>query len=160
MFFIKIILILVLFLILVQDYKDRKVYWFLYPIVGLLVFLLQCNQNEFEVTFINSAINLAFVSLLLLIAYCYNLIKLKLNFLEEVFGLGDILFFIFISFSFSTVSFITLFVFSLIFSLLLHQLFKNKNSDTSIPLAGYMSLFFGTIYLLSFIVNVSFLYAI
>lgn len=160
MLFIKIILILVLFLILVQDYKERKVFWFLYPIVGVLVFLLKFKQNGIEVSIMNSILNLCFVTLILLVAYIYNLIKLKLKFLKEVFGLGDVLFFVFISFSFATVSFITLFVFSLVFSLLLHELFKKKSQYKSIPLAGYMSLFFGVIYLLSFAVNISFLYAI
>lgn len=160
MFFVKLVLVFVLFLILSQDYKERKVYWFLYPIVGLLAFTLHYYQKGLELTLVNSRLNLFFTSLLLLVAYCYNLVKLKLHFLKEVFGLGDVLFFVFISFSFSTLSFLILFVFSLVFSLLLHQLFKKKNIDKSIPLAGYMSLFFGIVYLLSFVINISFLYAV
>lgn len=160
MFVVKFFLILTLFLILIQDYKERKVYWFLYPIIGVLVYILQFDQNGFEVSIINSTMNLCFVVLILLVAYFYNLIKLKLKFLKEVFGLGDVLFFAFISFSFATVSFIILFVFSLVFSLLLHEFFKKKSHYISIPLAGYMSLFFGIIYLLSFVVSISFLYAV
>jgi hypothetical protein len=159
MWLLKIVLIICFFIILFQDSKDRKVYWFLYPIVGLLTFFIQKNQNNFLITVTNSMVNLAFVFIILSVCYFYAKLKLKKHFTDDVIGIGDILFFIFISFSFASISFVVIFVFSLLFSLLLHLVFKNKNRDKTVPLAGYMSLFFGTIYMVSFFCDTNFLYA-
>ena len=159
MWLLKMVLIISFFIILFQDSKDRKVYWFLYPIVGLLSFFIQKNQNNLLVSVTNSMVNLVFVFIILSVCYFYAKLKLKKHFTNDVLGIGDILFFIFISFSFASISFVVLFVFSLLFSLLLHFVFKNKHVDKTVPLAGYMSLFFGTIYILSFFCDTNFLYA-
>ncbi|MDI1307437.1 MAG: hypothetical protein PSX42_21685 [bacterium] len=84
---------------------------------------------------------------------------MKKPLLKEVFGLGDVLLFIFITFSFSIVSFFVLFVFSLVFSLLLHFVLQRKQIDKTVPLAGYLSLFFGVVYGISFLGYSNFLYA-
>jgi hypothetical protein len=55
------------------------------------------------------------------------------------------LFFV-LAFSFSSISFIILFVFGLIFSLVLHLLLKKKSKHSTVPLAGYLSLFFSIAY--------------
>jgi hypothetical protein len=159
MWLLKLLLLSVFFLILYQDCKYRKVFWFLYPIVGILVFLLHINFVPIYTALINAGINLLFTSTLLLVCYLYAAVKLKKPLLNEVFGLGDLLFFISISFSFSIVSFFVLFVFSLIFSLLLHFVLKHKQIEITVPLAGYMSLFFGVIYGISFFYDCNFLYA-
>jgi hypothetical protein len=159
MWWLKMVLIITFFTILFQDSKDRKVYWFLYPIVGLLTFFIQINESDFLISATNSMVNLAFVFIILSVCYFYAKLKFKKHFTNDVLGIGDVLFFIFISFSFASISFIVLFVFSLLFSLLLHLIFKNKNIDKTVPLAGYMSLFFGTIYMVSFFFDTNFLYA-
>jgi hypothetical protein len=159
MWFVKFLLLSVFFLILYQDCKDRKVFWFLYPIIGILVFLLHINFVPIYSALINTSINLLFVTTLLLVCYLYAAVKLKKPLLKEVFGLGDVLFFIFISFSFSIVSFFVLFVFSLVLSLLLHFVLKHKQIEKTVPLAGYMSLFFGAVYGISFFYECNFLYA-
>lgn len=159
MWILKLLLIGVFLIIFIQDYKDRKVFWFLYPILGILTFLIQSQSIDLQTTFINSGLNLLFVIILLLICYLYSILKLKKPLLKEVFGLGDLLFFIFITFSFSTVSFIVLFVFSLLFSLLLHFALQHRQTDKTVPLAGYMSLFFGTVFGITFFGDYNFLYA-
>lgn len=159
MWFLKILLLSVFFLILYQDCKDRKVYWFLYPLIGALALVLQLKAVPFYTVFINAGFNLLFVIILLLVCYLYASFRLNKNLLEEVFGLGDVLFFLFIAFSFSIVSFFILFVFSLLFSLLLHFTLKHRQTEKTVPLAGYMSLFFGTVYGISFFYECSFLYA-
>jgi hypothetical protein len=159
MWLLKFSLIGVFAFIFYQDYKDRKVYWFLYPIVGVLVFVVQIMVVPICSIFVNTGFNLLFVSILLTVCYLYALLKLKKSLLKEVFGLGDVLFFIFIAFSFSIVSFFILFVFSLVFSLLLHIVFQDKQIEKTIPLAGYMSLFFGVVYVISFFCDSNLLYA-
>jgi heme exporter protein D len=156
MWFLKLILIITLLVVLYQDCKDRLVYWFLYPIIGVLVFLIQSYYLPLELAFFNSGLNLLFVAILLGVSFMYLKFR-KLSF-QNALGLGDILFFIFLSFGFATISFIVLFVFSLIFSLLLHFIFQNKNQLT-VPLAGYMSLFFGVVYAVTFCSHSTMLYA-
>tara|TARA_R110002072_G_scaffold7503_2_gene40913 strand:- start:705366 stop:705626 length:261 start_codon:yes stop_codon:yes gene_type:complete len=66
----------------------------------------------------------------------------------EMMGSGDVVFFIFMAFSFPIISFIVLTVFSIMFSLVLHYLFLRfkKGYLKTIPLAGFMSLFILFIY--------------
>lgn len=158
MLILKLLLIGVFSLVFVQDSKDRKVFWFLFTVIGVLVFLLQINEVSIYPALLNVAFNLSFVFLLLVVCLAYAKLKLRQP-LSEVFGLGDILFFVAISFSFSMVSFLILFVFALLFSLLLHLLLKHKQTEKTVPLAGYMSLFFGGVYGISLFWECNLLYA-
>lgn len=74
--------------------------------------------------------------------------------------MGDALLFFALAFSFSSVSYLILFVFGLLFSLTLHLLFKHKNTHNSVPLAGYLSLFFFLAYLGHWIGFLPYLYTI
>jgi hypothetical protein len=156
---LKIALIIVFVFIFIQDFKSRLVYWFLYPLLGILCFFIQTTHNSLYSTLINSVINLVFVVLILITSYGYSWFKLQKHFLKEVFGIGDVLFFLAICFSFSTGSFLILFVFALFFSLILHFFMKQRDKEKTVPLAGYMSLFFGVVYIISFICDGAFLYA-
>ncbi len=144
MLIVKIILIVTLGLILFQDVKERQVYWFLFPLVGLSCGVLHYFKTLPELFYSSLILNIGFASILLLIVILYIRFKLKIAF-NKAFGLGDVLFFLVITFSFSTVSFIILFISALIFSLVLHLFIKRK--PATVPLAGYMSLFFGFAYL-------------
>lgn len=156
---LKCILLGVLFVIFLQDTKERLVFWFLYPIVGILGYSIQSNTIGYQYAFINSLINLAFIAILLFVSFLYSKIKLKADFINGSIGIGDILLFIFLSFTFSTIPFLILFVFSLLFSLLLHIYFKNRSEHKNVPLAGYISLFFAATYFLSFFLAPKYLFA-
>lgn len=159
MWLIKAIVLLLLFIIFVQDYKDRFVHWFLYPLMGILTFVLFFTEVAFPLVRISLIINIAFIGVLLVVCILYAKFKLGQK-ITEVIGLGDILFFFCISFSFASVSFIVLFVFALLFALVLHLILKNKNKNKTVPLAGYMSLFFAAVYIISFFTESKFLYAL
>lgn len=158
MLLIKIVLILSLGFILYQDIKERHVYWFLFPISTLCFGILFYLSTLQELFYVSVLINLVFVSLLLAIVYLYTKIKLKTSF-NNVFGLGDVLLFFGLSLSFSSVSFIVVFISALIFSLVLHLIIK-KQSVTAVPLAGYMSLFFGLTYVAYWFGFINSLYSI
>ncbi len=157
MWVLKLILIFLLFTILYQDCKDRLVYWFLYPMVGILSLAIQYFILPVNSILLNIATNLTLVLFLLLVCYLYTKLR-KIEF-NNSFGLGDVLFFVFISFTFSTISFFVLFIFSLFFSLLLHIVLSQKDREKTVPLAGYMSLFFGVVYGMTFFCESNFLYA-
>jgi len=137
----KIILILCLFYILFQDVKERKVYWFLFPILMITSGVLFYSTTLPELFLVNAMMNSIFIGLLFFVMYFYSKFKLKTS-LSQVFGLGDALLFIGLIGSFSFVSFVIVFVFSLVFSLVLHLLLKARQKEKTVPLAGYMSLFF------------------
>mgnify|MGYP000170956549 CR=1 FL=1 len=59
----------------------------------------------------------------------------------EVFGQGDLLFFILLGVSLPILSFLMVFVFSLIFSLVVFILLKGRFTKQTVPLAGLQSLF-------------------
>jgi len=147
---LKFLIICILLIILYQDFKDRMVYWFLYPCIGLLGALIQLLVFPKEVFFLNTIINLVFIAVILIIGGIYMKLVRRKGFLNESIGSGDILFFIFISFCFPVVSFIVLFVFSLLFSLMIHILIVKESNYKTVPLAGLMALFYSLIYFISF----------
>lgn len=157
MWCLKLLLIFVFAIILYQDFKNRLVYWFLYPVVGILAFAIQLYNVPTTIAFFNLGGNLLFVSLILGVSFLYARFR-NINFKNTI-GIGDVLFFIFISGTFSVVSFLVLFVFALVFSLLLHLVLSAKKQNQTVPLAGYMSLFFGAVYTMTFLSNSTFLYA-
>lgn len=146
---LKFSLISIFTVIFLQDFKERLVYWILYPLTGILAYAIQASKVGIPVSITNTVINLIFIFILLVVCFLYTSIKMKIKFINGSIGLGDILLFVFLCFTFSTVAFIVLLVFSLVFALLLHTIFKNKSNHTNVPLAGYISLFFASAYLLS-----------
>lgn len=146
MILIKIILIITLGFIFVQDYKERQVFWFLFPLVGLCCGILFYNGTLPELFLTSVILNFAFIGILLLTVILYSRLVLKVN-VSDAFGLGDALLFGGLVFSFSTVSFLVIFVFALAFSLITHLSLKRFSKIKSVPLAGYLSLFFGASYI-------------
>lgn len=157
MWYLKLLLVVVFAIVLYQDFKSRLVYWFLYPVIGILAFAVQLYNVPTTVALFNLGFNLLFVAIILGVACLYIRFR-KLDFLNSI-GIGDVLFFVFISGTFSIVSFLILFVFALLFSLILHFVLSNKKEYHTVPLAGYMSLFFGAVYAMTFLYNSTFLYA-
>jgi len=142
---LKIILLAALVMVLLQDIKERQVYWFLLPIIALCSGVLLYSNMFQQVFFMTLLINLVFVSILILIVYMYSKFKLKTP-ITQTFGLGDALLFFALAFTFSSVTFLVLFVFGLFFSLILHLFLSKKSKYKTVPLAGYLSLFFAIAY--------------
>ncbi|MFD0862228.1 hypothetical protein ACFQ1M_08400 [Sungkyunkwania multivorans] len=138
---LKIALLGCLALITLQDLKERMVHWFLFPIAaaffGLLHFL-EVGKVQF---LLNLGMNLLLVIIIVTILWYYAKLRMKKNF-SDTFGLGDVLMFIALGFSFATISFITFFVFAIFFALIVHLVLKNSMKQPTVPLAGYVALFF------------------
>ena len=128
-------------MVFIQDYNHRLVYWFLFPIVGVLGGFLFYQSTLPELFFVAVKMNFIFLSVVLSVIFIYSKLKLKTSFFKTI-GLGDLLLFLAISVSFSTISFLVLFISALIFSLVLHTIVFKSQKTLSVPLAGYMSLFF------------------
>ncbi|TRW21031.1 general secretion pathway protein [Flavobacterium zepuense] len=156
---LKLSLIALLFVIFWQDSKERQVYWFLYTLVGVMAFALHARVIGTLPTFANSVINLILILLVVAISYVYVVLFKRKRFLNDSIGSGDLLLFLSLSMTFATVAFTLLFVFSLLFSLLLHMIFKNRQADKTVPLAGYMALFFAAVYSISFFTEPKYLFS-
>lgn len=146
MIILKIALIISFLTVFWQDVKSREVYWFLLPFIGVCCGLLYYFNTLPELFIMSFFMNLIFIFILLFVIYLYSRYKLKSSF-KLTMGSGDVLLFFALCFSFSSVSFITCFVLSLCFSLILHLIPKKSDINKSVPLAGYMSLFFAFTYL-------------
>lgn len=140
MIFLKIILIVGLLGIVYQDLKERQVYWFLFPIVGLSSGILFYSSTFTEMYIITVVFNLLMVSIILGALYVFLRIRKKT--FKNAIGSGDILLFMVLALSFSNVSFYVIFTCSLIFSLLIHLILYKQNIKKGIPVAGYVSAFF------------------
>lgn len=142
-------LFITLISIFYQDLKERAVWWFLFPCFSLLAGFLYFIKTIGYFYLLNVLTNILILTVIMSIAYLYSKFKMKLNF-KEVFGLGDILFFVGLCGAFPIISFIVLFVSSLIFSLVIHFLLSRQN-DSTVPLAGFSSMLLLFIYLIDWL---------
>ncbi|WP_456442530.1 hypothetical protein [Psychroserpens sp.] len=146
MFIIKLLLIVTLVFITYQDTKERLVYWFLFPLLGLIVGVLFYTQTLPELFLASVLINLIVVCLFYLVIVLHSFFILKKSF-SQVIGMGDILMFFFLIFTFSSVSFIITFIGAIFFSYMIHLLLKKNSKNETVPLAGYMSIFYSITYI-------------
>ncbi|MCF6297760.1 MAG: hypothetical protein L3J08_07235 [Flavobacteriaceae bacterium] len=152
MIVIKTVLLISLLLIFYQDIKQRAVWIILLPVfavTGAVLFYTETIADHFIYAV---PINLTIVGVLILINYLFAKFILKKSLFKETLGVGDLLFFIAFALSFPTLSFINFFVFSLLFSLAVQMVLKlftkekSNNTQKTIPLAGYMSVFLIAVY--------------
>lgn len=157
---LKIILVLTCALIAFQDFKERMVSWILFPVVGICLAFLYSTQVSFTQFYPFVVMNIILVTTIVLILFLYTKYIAKMEFLNVSFGLGDLLFFYALALGFPTVTFLVLFVLSILFSLVTFLVFKGKNGVETIPLAGLMGLFLTGVIIASFFSNVPSLYII
>ena len=141
---LEILWILILGILFYQDMKDRNVYLWLLVFGILIGGCIHLQSQNFTVFLATISGNLIFIAIVFAILWLYAKIKLKKQ-IFEVFGAGDLLFFVLIAVSLPTVSFLTVFVFSLLFSLTVFMLFKEGFKEPTVPLAGLQSLFLGLV---------------
>ena len=159
MLLLKIILGLCLLSIFVQDLKERKVYLSLYVLSGGLMSYLFYVETSLHLYFIHVTINLSVVGLIILVLYLYSRNVLGKP-LSETFGTGDFCFFLALALGLSTVTFLVLFCFSLLFSALLFVLMKSRMKMCTVPLAGYQALFFSLLFVSNWLFSFTNLYSL
>lgn len=150
-FLLKIAIFATLLSIAFQDTKERAVYWWLFLSMAFFQGAAFFIQSIPVVYLTNIAINIGVIAFITLILFIYTKVKLKLSFFKSAFGFGDLCFLVALAVSFPTYTFVIILAASLIFSLVV-SLITLKQKQT-VPLAGFMSLFLGVIYLASWIMN-------
>lgn len=146
---LRILLITGLSLIFYQDLKERAVWWFLFPLFTLIAGYFHFTESLSWLFLPNILFNVAAVAGIFLMAFLYAHYKMKVNFLKEAVGLGDIFFFLGLAVAFPSEVFIVILVFSMIFALGLHAFVSPRKKSETVPLAGYASLFLIYIYVCS-----------
>nr|WP_297915006.1 general secretion pathway protein [uncultured Allomuricauda sp.] len=154
-------LILVCFgIIAYQDFKDRAVLWTLFPLLGIFLVTGHLLNLSVEEVAIFSALNLTIVGLILSISWLYTIWVMKIPFLNAAFGLGDMLFFFAFALGFPTVTFLVLFVSSLLFSAMAFFILNLFAKMETVPLAGLMGIFLIGVVLISKVPGLPSLYSI
>lgn len=156
---LEILFIVTLGFLFYQDIKERKVSVWILMIGIFLGGLIHFSKQPIIVFLSNVGINFVFVSLIFGVLWLYAKLKLKKR-IFEVFGLGDLLFFILLAMSLPILSFLILFVFSLIFSLVVFMLLKINWKEPTVPLAGLQSLFLGLVFIANKFINSIDIYAL
>lgn len=135
----QLILSLILVLAFYQDWKYRAIHWFVFPllaIVSVLVFLWL--DLAWEII----GFNLIFVTLVIGCLFLYVSLKegRLTNIFAKHFGIGDVLFFLAVTPLFSVSNFILFFITGMFLAGIVH-LVISRNKPSTVPLAGYLSIY-------------------
>ena len=130
-----------------QDIMFRKVSVILFPLFLLLTLSLSLQTQNLEAVAVKSLINSLYLLLLIGVSYFYFYAKHGIRKISGVLGAGDLLFLFCITSLFDLPQFIFFTTFSFIASLGIHFLMRSVFAfyriQTTVPLAGYLSLCLG-----------------
>jgi len=135
-------IVALLLVITYQDFKERAISWWLLPLLMLGFVIVSLKQNHWYQYLINCLINNAFCGFMFTIITTYFSVKHKsfVNIINNMLGIGDILFFVVLSFCFSHVHYIFFMISSLFIASLFGFYFQYKKQ--TIPLAGIQAMVF------------------
>lgn len=134
------ILIILLILIFVQDWKNREIHIVLPFLIFGLAFYLNTIKDGTKVLNLFYNISFFLITLFLLVAYMSVKYKKIQNPFKNYFGIGDLLFYIAVAPLFLIRSYIIYFIISLVFSIILQLILSARVAKASVPLAGFASL--------------------
>lgn len=131
--------LILLMSIFIQDWKDRAVYWWLFPPL-LMIGGYQFYQTSYPIADAFASLYFLLMILVLLIGYVSFKRKKWVNIFKTDFGLGDVLFLIAIIPFFSHNAYIVFFISGMFLSLIVHRFVMMRKKST-VPLAGYLALY-------------------
>lgn len=139
---VNVCLMICLFFIAFQDFKQREIAMFFIPILFIGFVYVAFQSNFFDVALNNLIFNLSFVIVQLVISTIYISVKKNkvVNIVDTYIGAGDILFYVVIAAAFSPFNFIVFCSVGMILTILgvlLFNLFKQSSKE--LPLAGSMA---------------------
>lgn len=142
--------ILILIAIAVQDFRQRLVFWFFFPILSLLFFVKNQQLSSFGVGVSDIVFNFSIIGLILIYLKVFFSIRNKkwVKIIDEKIGLGDLLFFASLAFLFPIINFFAFLWLSFVSIVLVYTCARllKLNTSRNIPLAGILSAFLIPIY--------------
>jgi len=120
----------------------------LLAVTGMLIMFY---THRAETIWMYYSFNIFIVSVVVIVLWVFAKFILNKPFINHSLGMGDIVFFYAISLGFTSQDFILYFVLSILFTLVLTLALKmlNRSENHTIPLAGYMSVFYAFVILFS-----------
>ncbi|MBB6239884.1 hypothetical protein HDC90_004546 [Pedobacter sp. AK013] len=129
-----------------QDFKYRGIYWWMFPVLLLLMAAATVKVLGFTFTISLAVKNGMFLALQFAVLTGYTSVKQKklTNIFDGFFGLGDLLFLVVLCFGFSFLNYVLFYLLSLMLIILFTAIFghQDKTHGKKIPLAGYQALLF------------------
>lgn len=146
-----------------QDFRYRGIYWWMFPILFILLVLNTLHASNVELM-LSSALSSCFflgIQLVLLMAYLSLKRGRIVNIFSGFFGLGDLLFLLSITVVFSFLNYLMFYMISLliVISLSSFSVSKLQGKDYKIPLAGYQAIFLNILMMLQWQLPGIFLHA-
>lgn len=142
--FIDIIGIAALGILSWQDFRSRKIAWWLLPILAGVLLMSSIQKNSAMEMTKEFSFNIAFLCIQFLFLWFWFLIKNKSisKIIDTQIGLGDVLFMICIALAFSPANFLVFYILGMIatlFATIIIRLFRSEK-EKEIPLAGALAL--------------------
>lgn len=143
LFLADIIVLFLLGLVVLQDFRERAISWFLPPLLFIVCGIKGFSALKAGELFSHTAFNILFIALQLLLLSGYISLKNKkwTNIIDTHLGAGDILFFIALSIAFTPLNFIVFYISGMLVTLSGFIIFRlsSRRAETEIPLAGGMA---------------------
>jgi len=153
---IQILIVLLLAVLVYQDFKFRAISWIPLPILFVGFFILAEQGNTLAEISRFFLCNLLFVFLQLAALFVFFFIKEKriFNIINTYHGLGDVLFTIVLCMAFSTVNFIHFYLCSLIIAIIGYKMFMflRPVAREGVPTAGIIALTLAVLILVKYLI--------
>ena len=129
--------------VIYQDFKDRAVWWVVFPLAAAAAVWSASSTRYYEVWWMESLINSLFLAVQFMVLTLYFSIKFRkpVWIFDEFIGWGDVLFLFVLALLLSPVNFILFYWSSIIFTLVIAAVYLNKRNK-NIPLAGIQAALF------------------
>jgi hypothetical protein len=135
-------IVMILAIIVYQDFKFRAVSWILFPLLAAIILLENIFIHALPVFADFYLINFGFIAVQLVLITLYFSLRNKrwVKLWEQHLGAGDILFFLILCLFFSPVNFLLFYLGSLIVTVVVVLVLRRVRTDMNvIPLAGIQS---------------------
>lgn len=155
MILLQIVILIFLAFICYQDLLYRAVYWWCFPILATLLFILKYQVSNMRQTLTDAGYGLLFLTAQLFILWVYFSVKHKkaVNITDNYLGWGDILFLIAVPFYLSPVNYVLFYIVSLILVLLYAvTTAKITTNNRHIPLAGLQAALLGIAMIIDYVI--------
>jgi hypothetical protein len=141
---INLLIVISLLVVVVQDFKLRAVYWFVFPVLALLfIFRSLMNGVDAGEMALTAGYNMGFLLFVFVCVWAYFSIKNRqfVYLPDKIIGWGDILLLVAICFYFSLLNFIVFYTVSLLIIIIGWLWWTNTATrfTAHIPLAGLIS---------------------
>ena len=135
--------IILLGIIVFQDFKYKAISWIILPLLFVFTLISAFQKNAVIYVGEQFILNMAFILFQLAMVTVYFSVKNRkmINIWNTYLGLGDLLFFIILAGSFSFINFVLVYLSSLFIIIVAYALYRiiKKDGSEQIPLAGGMA---------------------